>query len=236
MSGIAIIRYPGHLEERPPSKMGGRRVRPATCPKAQHPSKFDPHHWHQRSEELQTEERRSMALHPNFPRSPYAILPPDLRWFPAAEELRSTAYEKLLPPLVAKVREEVEAWRAGGYEGASGTSRALVAWWVETDPMSEEGEGMRSKFRYYFAQREAVESVIWLYDVRGARDKFDLLRFDASGAVSTNMFDEDWPRFVVKMATGAGKTKVLSLLMARSEEHTSELQSLRHLVCRLLLE
>jgi type III restriction enzyme len=29
--------------------------------------------------------------------------------------------------------------------------------------------------------------VIWLYDVRGARDKFDLLRFDASGAVSTNI-------------------------------------------------
>jgi type III restriction enzyme len=30
------------------------------------------------------------------------------------------------------------------------------------------------------------------------------------------MFDEDWPRFVVKMATGAGKTKVLSLLIAWS--------------------
>src|SRR5258705_9699053 len=27
-----------------------------------------------------------------------------------------------------------------------------------------------------------------------------------------------------------------SLLLSRSEEHTSELQSLRHLVCRLLLE
>ena len=36
-----------------------------------------------------------MALHPNFPRSPYDVLPPELRWFPAAEELRSTAYEKL---------------------------------------------------------------------------------------------------------------------------------------------
>ena len=70
------------------------------------------------------------------------------------------------------------------------------------------------QFRYYFAQREAVETVIWLHDVRGARDKYDLLRFDASGAVSSNMFDEDWPRFVVKMATGTGKTKVLSLLMA----------------------
>src|SRR5436853_5329514 len=29
---------------------------------------------------------------------------------------------------------------------------------------------------------------------------------------------------------------VLFLVLARSEEHTSELQSLRHLVCRLLLE
>ncbi|EQD46800.1 type III restriction-modification enzyme helicase subunit, partial [mine drainage metagenome] len=77
----------------------------------------------------------------------------------------------------------------------------------------------QSEFRYYFAQREAVESVIWLYDVRGVRDKFDLIRFDASGAVSASMFDEAWPRFVVKMATGAGKTKVLSLLIAWSYFH-----------------
>jgi type III restriction enzyme len=32
--------------------------------------------------------------------------------------------------------------------------------------------------------------------VRGARDKYDLMRLDASGAVSANMFDEDLPRFV----------------------------------------
>jgi type III restriction enzyme len=155
-----------------------------------------------------------MALHKDFPRSPYEVLKPELRWFPAAEELRSTAYEKLLPPLVAKVREEVEAWRDAKYAGASATSRALLAWWFETAHTSELADGTQMQFRYYFAQREAVETVIWLYDVRGARDKFDLLRFDASGAVSSNMFDEDWPRFVVKMATGAGKTKVLSLLMA----------------------
>jgi type III restriction enzyme len=155
-----------------------------------------------------------MALHPDFPRSPYEILPPDRRWFPAAEELRDTAYEKLLPPLLAKVREEVGQWRGAGYAGASATSRALLKWWFETDHLIEQADGTQSQFRYYFAQREAVESVIWLHDVRGARDKFDLMRFDASGAVSANMFDEDWPRFVVKMATGAGKTKVLSLLMA----------------------
>jgi type III restriction enzyme len=44
-----------------------------------------------------------MALHPDFPTSPYAPLIPEQRWFPADETLRSTAYEKLLPPLVATV-------------------------------------------------------------------------------------------------------------------------------------
>src|ERR1035438_5644223 len=34
----------------------------------------------------------------------------------------------------------------------------------------------------------------------------------------------------------AGKGRAVSPAAARSEEHTSELQSLRHLVCRLLLE
>jgi len=155
-----------------------------------------------------------MALHPEFPKSPYVELLPDQRWFPAAEELRSTAYEKLLPPLVAKIRVEVTAWRVAGYAGASDTSRALLNWWFETEHLVEQADGTLSPFRYYFAQREAVETVIWLHDVRKVRDKFDLLRFDASGAVSTNMFDEDWPRYVVKMATGAGKTKVLSLLIA----------------------
>ncbi|MDP2371949.1 DEAD/DEAH box helicase [Rhodoferax sp.] len=160
-----------------------------------------------------------MALHPNFPQSPYEVLPPDQRWFPAAEELRSTAYEKLLPPLVANIRQAVCEWRAAGYAGASVTSSALLAWWFETDHLIEQADGSQNQFRYYFAQREAVETVIWLYDVHGTRDKFDLLRFDASGAVSSGMFDEDWPRFVVKMATGAGKTKVLSLLLAWSCFH-----------------
>lgn len=160
-----------------------------------------------------------MALHRDFPKSPYAILDPNSRWFPAAEELRSTAYEKLLPPLVANIRKEVKTWRDSGYAGASATSRDLLTWWFDTDHLTEQADSAQTEFRYYFAQREAVETVIWLYDVRGARDKFDLLRFDASGAVSSNMFDEDWPRFVVKMATGAGKTKVLSLLMAWSYFH-----------------
>lgn len=160
-----------------------------------------------------------MALHPDFPRSPYDTLPPELRWFPAAENLREIAYDKLLPPLVAKVRDGVTAWRASEYAGASNTSRALLKWWFDTDHLTEQADGTQSLFRYYFAQREAVESVIWLYEVRHARDKYDLLRFDSSGLISLGMFDENWPRYVVKMATGAGKTKVVSLLMAWSFFH-----------------
>jgi len=160
-----------------------------------------------------------MALHPNFPVSPYAPLIPEQRWFPADETLRATAYEKLLPPLVAKIRKEVHAWRNKGYPGASPTSANLLRHWFETEHLVENADGSLSTFRYYFAQREAVETVIWLHEVRRARDKFDLLRFDASGAVSSGMFDEDWPRYVLKMATGAGKTKVLSLLIAWSFFH-----------------
>ncbi len=160
-----------------------------------------------------------MALHPKLSQSPYAPLDPEERWFPADETLRTTAYEKLIPPLVARVRREVAAWRDSGYAGASATSIALLRHWFDTDHLLEQADGSLSPFRYYFAQREAVETVVWLYEVKRARDRFDLLRFDASGSVSSGMFDEEWPRYVLKMATGAGKTKVMSLLIAWSYFH-----------------
>ncbi len=46
-----------------------------------------------------------MAIHPNFPKSPHEILPPEYCWFPADEVLRDSSYEKLLPPLVHKIRQ-----------------------------------------------------------------------------------------------------------------------------------
>jgi type III restriction enzyme len=124
-----------------------------------------------------------------------------------------------MPPLVAKIRKHVYDWRLEGYPGASATSVALLRHWFEAEHLIESASGSLSNFQYYFAQREAVESVIWLFEVRRARDKYDLLRFDASGAVSSGMFPEDWPRYVLKMATGAGKTKVISLLIAWSFFH-----------------
>jgi type III restriction enzyme len=160
-----------------------------------------------------------MALHKNFPKSPYDILDPSTRWFPADEALREQGYEKLLPPLVAELRKKVRDWRLTGYEGASDTSSALLNWWFATHHPMQNGNGETFLFQYYFAQREAVETVIWLYEVARARDKYDLIRFDSSQAISAGMFDETWTRYVVKMATGAGKTKVLSLILAWSYFH-----------------
>jgi type III restriction enzyme len=162
-----------------------------------------------------------MALHPDFPKSPYAVLDPDIRWFPADESLREQAYGKLTPPLVAQIRQRVHAWREGGYAGASATSVALLKWWFVAEHSIETSYTEPRQFRYYFAQREAVETVIWLYEVVQAHDMIDLMRYDSSGAISTGMFPEDWTRYVIKMATGSGKTKVLSLLIAWSYFHRS---------------
>ena len=160
-----------------------------------------------------------MALHPNFPQSPYEIIDPSVRWFPADETLRETAHGKLLPPLVHQIREEVNTWREDGYRGASETSRSLLNWWFNTPHLLDQADATMGEFQYYFAQREALETIIYLYDVVGVKAKYDLMRFDSSGAVSTGMFDENWRRFVVKMATGTGKTKVMSLVVAWSFFH-----------------
>jgi type III restriction enzyme len=160
-----------------------------------------------------------MALHKDFPKNKFAILKPDIRWFPADEVLREHGYGKLLPPFVAKLRENIKKWRDKNYEGVSNTSKALLNWWFKQEHLLYEVNDNTSLFRYYFAQREAVETVIWLYEVAGVRNKYDLLPFDSVGRVSPNMFDEDWLRFVIKMATGSGKTKVMSLLLAWSYFH-----------------
>ncbi|MEK6636537.1 MAG: DEAD/DEAH box helicase family protein [Pseudomonadota bacterium] len=154
-----------------------------------------------------------MPLNPAFPADPYAVLSPDIRWYPGDALLGDIGREKLIPPLVEKVRRAVCDWRAGGYQGASETTRSLLQYWFERDHFIYGADGP-TLWRWYFAQREAVESAVWLYEVAGARDPHSLIAYDSSGAISTGMFDEVWTRYVLKLATGAGKTKVASLLIA----------------------
>ncbi len=160
-----------------------------------------------------------MALHKDFPKDKFQILDPSIRWFPAEEDLREKGYEKLLPPFVPELREKIAEWRSKNYEGASETSKSLLNWWFKELHVIYDKDGNANSFEYYYAQREAVETVIWLYDVEGVKNKYDLIKFDKLGRVSPNMFTEEWLRFVIKMATGSGKTKVMSLLLVWSYFH-----------------
>ena len=150
-----------------------------------------------------------------FIKDPYAVLDPDIRWVPARDDLFLAAYEKFLPPLVHKVRHAVKKWRDNNYKGVSETSQNLLNFWFNTKRFEEK----EAQFIYYFAQREAIESIIYLYEMAKARDKYELLKFDSSGRVSTGMFPENWPRYVVKMATGSGKTEVAALVIVWSYFH-----------------
>ena len=160
-----------------------------------------------------------MALHKDFPKSPFEIIDPEIRWFPADESLRETSMDRLIPPLVAELRKQVKDWRETGYRGATETSKNLLKYWFMTPHFLPKADGTMAEFQYYFAQREALETIVYLYDVVDVKDKYDMMRFDRSEMLRTGMFDETWRRFVVKMATGSGKTKVLSLVLVWSYFH-----------------
>lgn len=69
--------------------------------------------------------------------------------------------------VVNTLRACVAGWRDGGYPGASETTKLLLAYWFEEDHASG--------FRYYFCQREAIETLIYLAEVRGVLDAGELI-------------------------------------------------------------
>ncbi|MDO9453685.1 MAG: hypothetical protein Q7J29_12590 [Stagnimonas sp.] len=167
-----------------------------------------------------------MALHPELPKSPYDPLVPDQRWFPAAEELRKSAYEKLLPPLVAQIRQGVFDWRAAGYAGGSATTVTLLRWWFETEHLLDQADGNAAPFSYYFAQREAVETILWLHDVKAVRDKYDLMRFDARGETKANLEDAQLLRKIIWLSASSS-TMSRSMAISATTSPTSSSKQLQ---------
>ena len=68
--------------------------------------------------------------------------------------------------LVPRIRAAVDAWRRGGYEGASEVTCRLFEYWFEED---HEVAGFGVPFRYHFCQREAIETLAWLVEIAGIR-------------------------------------------------------------------
>lgn len=124
-----------------------------------------------------------------------------------------TTRPESVAPLIAGIREHVDAWRRTGYPGSSMTSRRLLEHWFLDEHQTPDGQ----PFRYFFAQREAAETVIYLYEVARQRTLASMAAQFASRPVAAG--NQRYPRYVVKAATGSGKTKVMSLLIAWSYFH-----------------
>jgi type III restriction enzyme len=128
-------------------------------------------------------------------------------------------------PLVRAIRAEVDQWRRAEYTGASQTSRTLLRHWFQSDHRVKTDQGEEISFRYHWAQREAIETFIYLYEVRRVRCVAELL-FEfgddklADLALGIPPEDDRWAKYCAKIATGAGKTKIMSLAIVWSYFHS----------------
>ncbi|HEU5378662.1 MAG TPA: DEAD/DEAH box helicase family protein [Ktedonobacteraceae bacterium] len=111
-------------------------------------------------------------------------------------------------PCVPALRKLVTEWRENGYPGVTSTTRTLLSFWFSTDHKLPTGQ----LFTYHDAQREAIETLIYVYEVARVRNRKDLLEHYVSGKADLHLpaYDE-FARYCTKMATGSGKTKVMSL-------------------------
>jgi type III restriction enzyme len=75
--------------------------------------------------------------------------------------------------LIPKIRSAVDAWREQGYPGACEVTQRLFEYWFQED---HEIAGFPVPFRYYFCQREAIETLVWLVEIVGARDAQTLIK------------------------------------------------------------
>ena len=149
--------------------------------------------------------------------------------------------------LVPKIRDEVDAWRDSGYDGASTVTKRLFEYWFEEEHAVT---GFDKPFRYHFCQREAIETLAWLVEIVGEHDTQKLIQayatifkkdlFTDNIEFSTRMDgqrrlrryipelnsegEQELPpdnlrRFAFKMATGSGKTWVMAMIIVWARLH-----------------
>jgi type III restriction enzyme len=111
-------------------------------------------------------------------------------------------------PCVPALRELVKTWRKGAYKGATKTTSELLNYWFYTDHHLPTG----GQFRYHQAQQEAIETLIYVYEIVKARRRQSLLEKFAVNTKELRLPSSDeFARYCLKMATGSGKTKVMAL-------------------------
>lgn len=128
-------------------------------------------------------------------------------------------------PLVRSIRAQVDDWRRSGYPGVSQTSRALLDFWFNGEHLKQQDDGSIILFRYHWAQREAIETIIYLCELRGVQNVASLLHEFGDGKFDdiADGIPPDQDRFAeycCKIATGGGKTQVMALAIVWSYFHS----------------
>ena len=110
-------------------------------------------------------------------------------------------------PCVPAIREAVAAWRAANYPGATPTTKTLLNYWFHSD------HRLRGNIPFKFnpAQQAAMETLVYLWEIARVRRATELLQKYAVRQDLKLLQHDDFARYCVKMATGAGKTLVMAL-------------------------
>ncbi|MDX9859223.1 MAG: DEAD/DEAH box helicase family protein, partial [candidate division Zixibacteria bacterium] len=140
--------------------------------------------------------------------------------------------------IAQNLRADVRDWRRSFYGGASDTTRALLEHWFERPHRKHTPSGEEYEFRYYFCQREAIETLVYLKEVRKLESLSQILAEYGGpqaevAALGITEAEDAWSRYAFKLATGAGKTKVMSLAIVWSYFHAlreSDSEMARHFV------
>jgi type III restriction enzyme len=140
--------------------------------------------------------------------------------------------------IAQNLRSKVKEWRETFYAGASDTTRQLFSYWFDRPHRMKTQDGDEFEFRYYFCQREAIETFVYLKELRQIECLSQLV-YEFGGpeaklaALGIHEEEDAWSRYAFKLATGAGKTKVMSLAIVWSYFHSlreSESLMARHFV------
>ncbi|MBP9019702.1 MAG: DEAD/DEAH box helicase family protein [Bacteroidales bacterium] len=109
--------------------------------------------------------------------------------------------------LVNELRRAVYTWREQGYPNVTPTTKRLLQFWFYEDHLLE-----NEPFKFWFCQREAIETLIYVYEVMKERNFIDVARnFGAGPIQSYDPSYDQYPLYAFKMATGSGKTYVMAL-------------------------
>jgi len=98
--------------------------------------------------------------------------------------------------LVNAIRPRIKKWRESDYPGVTGITKRLLQHWQDPDE--------RKDRRFFFCQLEAIETLIWLTEAPEAHKIGIEIPGDGG----------NFSRWCNKMATGSGKTIVMSMLIA----------------------